>query len=95
MLIDIANGEKTISALRTFLGLDLHKVEVSDYEKCCLFPKNCVIDEGHPGTEPTITEANLLERGTELPTSPGFHDVDERMEVDEENTGGLGEGLGV
>lgn len=46
MLIDIANGEKTISALRMFLGLDFHKVEVSDYEKYCLFP--------------TITEANPL-----------------------------------
>ena len=37
---------------------------------------------------------DIGEPGTELPTSPGFHDVDEGMEVDEENTGGLGEGLG-
>jgi hypothetical protein len=69
MLIDIANGEKTLCALRMFLGLDLHKVEVSDSDKYCLFPDSGMIDEEHPGAEPKITATSPLPLLNHLPYS--------------------------
>lgn len=54
MLVDIANGEKTLPALRTFLASNLHNVEVSEVDKHCLFPS---AGEEHLAREATTTAA--------------------------------------
>lgn len=69
MLFDIANGERALPALRTFLESDLHKAEVTEFDKHCLFPDSSMIDEENAGTEPTTTAATSLPLFDLLPYS--------------------------